>query len=181
MSREEVNPSNAKPGEEPKHNGDVDGSFVSMRFAEGRNAAHHKSVGELTVGKKSRVERELHKHEEASHAPSCALTFIKWFVGVLVSLVFTFCLVVSKVAVINITHALVNQTTESVKRKPWPPLAWLEGDVTQAQTPQTSLAMLLVLMSIPNFTTFVRSTWSGAFTKERPWPAPKAVIAVSSP
>lgn len=145
----------------------------------------------LTVIGRSKIEQELHKYEEASHAPSKWLTLAKWFVSILLSLSFTFCLVFSKTCIIylghvlneNITHETIFNPGIGSKSNTTPKigtpliLAASKSDLLHADT---SLAMIIIVATLPTLTTFIRALWCGGMSDGRPWPAPIAFLVVSS-
>ena len=149
----------------------------------GTNGTGSRSRSSLTVGKRSKVEQELYKHEEASHAPSKWLTVSKWIIGILLSVTFTFCLVFSKVGIIYLGHDLFINVSAPVVPTPTPAPPPPGGDDNRPvfntnKPPEATLAMIILVLLVPNVTTFLRALWCGGFSADRPWPNVKAFFAV---
>ena len=124
---------------------------------------------ELTVQVPGRVEAGMNALLEAGQAPSRVPTVCKWLVMFILMLSLLACLTSNKITLIHLTTVLETARKSGSHDTP--------GD----DGAESLFLMLLLLMMIPAALSLFRCLWSGALRSDKPWPSPKAFIAVSKP
>ncbi len=119
----------------------------------------------LTVDQPDRVETS----QKASETPSLGLIVCKWFVTVLLALIFVACLGASKLSAVHLSHTL-NTTKED----------GMSTDPDAVARHSSVFLMLLISLMIPYIVTLLRSIWCGGFRSDRFWPRRSAVLWVSA-
>ncbi len=123
----------------------------------------------LTVSEESRMDKELEEFQKASETQSLGLIVCKWFVILLLALIFVACLGASKLSAVHLSHTL-NTTKED----------GLSADDDAVARHSSVFLMLLISLMIPYAVTLLRCLWCGAFRSDRFRPSRSAVLWVST-
>lgn len=123
-----------------------------------------KPVERFTVRRPGKIEVIEEKQKDKKQT-SVGLALVKWISTILMFLLTLSCLVASKITVISIAQTL-NSSDKGEKRD-------------TSLNPDVAYVMIILIMLIPNFISFLRTFASSAFSITDMWPSKKSFFFVS--
>lgn len=110
---------------------------------------------------------KLHIQKVRDPRPSVWLSVFKWVFAILLSLSMLACVVTSKISLISI-GVFYNNGTSSCS-----------STSTVDFSKETTFIMMVLVLMIPQFMSFIRACWASLFSAVHPWPSNKAILCVS--
>ena len=108
------------------------------------------NVDNLTVKQTAKI----HQEKVVDPRPSVWLSVAKWLVAIFLFLVVLFCVTASKISLLSVASPFKGENKETV------------------------FIMMVVILMVPQFFSFIRSTWGSLFRSSHLWPSNKALIWV---
>lgn len=145
----------------------------------------------LTVAGPSKIESQLPVSEDSGRGASRWITVLRWLVMIVLCLGFLSCLVLSKVAALSLGQQISfyrnsgihdQRPNSSSLRDRIPGAEGSPQDATAQPSQSTvygiesSFLWILIVLCVPNATTFVFSLFKGATRHDRPWPSAGSLL-----